>query len=38
LQRWDDIPSLSADFTLADAAIKEHVHQLVEELAGPGPR
>ena len=36
LRRWDDIPSPSADFAGADAAIKEHVRQLVEELAGPG--
>jgi protein-tyrosine-phosphatase len=36
LRRWDDIPSPSADFAGADAAIKEHVKRLVEELAGTG--
>ena len=34
LRRWDDVPSPSTDFAGADAAIKEHVHRLVEELAG----
>jgi protein-tyrosine-phosphatase len=38
LRRWDDIPSPSADFAGADAAIKEHVKQLVEELAGAPSR
>jgi protein-tyrosine-phosphatase len=34
-RRWDDVPSPSADFAGADAAIKRHVEQLVEELASP---
>jgi hypothetical protein len=38
LRRWDDVPSPSADFAGADAAIKEHVRQLVEELAGAPSR
>ena len=33
LRRWDDIPSPSADFAGADAAIEQHVARLVEELA-----
>jgi protein-tyrosine-phosphatase len=37
VRRWD-VPSPSADFAGTDAAIKEHVKQLVEELAGPGRR
>jgi protein-tyrosine-phosphatase len=33
LRRWDDVPSPSADFAAADAAIKHHVDMLVDELA-----
>jgi len=38
MRRWDDIPSPSADFAGADAAIKQHVDRLVDELARPGSR
>jgi len=38
VRRWDDIPSPSADFAGADAAIKQHVDRLVDELARPGSR
>jgi protein-tyrosine-phosphatase len=34
VRRWD-VPSPSADFPGTDAAIKEHVKRLVDELAGP---
>jgi protein-tyrosine-phosphatase len=36
LRRWDDVPSPSADFGAADAAIKHHVDLLVEELVRTG--
>lgn len=32
LRRWDDVPSPSADFAGADAAIKRRVYALVDEL------
>jgi protein-tyrosine-phosphatase len=38
MRRWDDIPSPSADFAGADAAIKQHVDRLVDELARPEAR
>jgi len=38
VRRWDDIPSPSADFAGADAAIKQHVDRLVDELARPEAR
>jgi protein-tyrosine-phosphatase len=34
VRRWDDVPSPSADFAGTDAAIKQHVKLLVDELAG----
>jgi hypothetical protein len=37
VRRWD-VPSPSADFAGTDAAIKEQVKLLVDELAGPGRR
>jgi protein-tyrosine-phosphatase len=38
LRRWDDVPSPSADFAGADAAIKRRVEALVDELAGGARR
>ena len=32
LERWDDVPAPSEDFAAADAKIREHVFQLVEDL------
>lgn len=32
LQRWDEVPALSEDFTKADEAIRQRVVGLVEEL------
>jgi protein-tyrosine-phosphatase len=37
VRRWD-VPSPSADFAGTDAAIKKHVKELVDELAGPSRR
>jgi protein-tyrosine-phosphatase len=34
MRRWDDVPSPSADFAGADAAIRRHVDELIAELAG----
>lgn len=36
LRRWDDVPSPSADFAGADAAIRRHVDVLVDELVRDG--
>ena len=38
VRRWDDVPSPSADFAGTDAAIKQHVKVLVDELAESAPR
>ena len=32
LVRWDDVPAPSEDFAAADARIREHVAQLIDEL------
>ena len=36
LRRWDDVPSPSADFAGADAAIRRRVDALVDELVRAG--
>ena len=37
LQRWDEVPSLSVDFAVADEAIRKRVLALVEELLAAKP-
>ena len=38
LQRWDDVPAPSEDFAAADARIKQHVRELIDELVRRQPR
>jgi hypothetical protein len=33
LRQWDEVPALSENFTVADAAIRKRVTDLVDELA-----
>jgi protein-tyrosine-phosphatase len=38
LVRWDEVPALSDDFTVADEAIRKRVNDLVEELVRSMPK
>ena len=38
LRRWDEVPALSENFAVADAAIRKRVTDLVDELARSKPR